>query len=172
VSAARLTFYRSNWYLAAWCHRSDDLRVFSIDRIADAEVVPAAAQTVPDALLEKRLSSGYGIFEGEADQVARLRFSAAAARWVADEPWHPRQKHQRLPDGELLLEVPFRHAVELQMDILRYGAEVEVLGPPALRAQVAKQLRAASQRYGDGDGTFKRPAAPSVRVRRPRRKKG
>ena len=173
VSPARLTFYRSNWYLAAWCHHSDDLRVFSIDRIADAEIVPAAAHAVPEALLEKRLSSGYGIFEGEADQVARLRFSAAAARWVADEPWHPQQKHERLPDGGLLLKVPFRHAIELQMDILRYGAEVEVLGPPALRAQVAKELRGASRRYrGDGEATLK-PTAPSpVRARRPRRKRG
>jgi proteasome accessory factor C len=170
LSPARLTFYRSNWYLAAWCHRSDDLRVFSLDRIAQAQRLPTAALQVPDVLLEKRLSSGYGIFEGEADQTAVLRFSPDSARWVADEPWHPRQRSQRQPDGSLIIEVPFRHAVELQMDILRYGDGVEVLGPPMLREQVGKELRAAARRYrGDGGvsaGTRRR--TPGSRARRPR----
>lgn len=170
LSPTRLTFYRNNWYLAAWCHQSDDLRVFSIDRIAKAESAGKPALQVPDTLLEKRLSSGYGIFEGEADQVAVLRFSAAAARWVADETWHPRQKSQRLPDGGLRLEVPFRHAVELQMDILRYGADVEVLAPPPLREQVARELRAAARRYRGGaedTGISLKLSAPPVR-RKPR----
>ena len=175
VSPARLTFYRSNWYLAAWCHRSDDLRVFSIDRIARAEAAAAAALQVPDLLLEKRLSSGYGIFEGEADQLAVLRFTKEAARWVADEPWHPRQRQQRLPDGGLLLEVPFRHAVELQMDILRYGAAVEVLGPPLLREQVAAELRAAGRRYRGGAGATVEAVAEKtaeVSAGTPRRRRG
>ena len=167
LSPARLTFYRSNWYLAAWCHRSDDLRVFSIDRIAQAQRTPTAALQVPDVLLEKRLSSGYGIFEGEADQVAVLRFSPESARWVADEPWHPRQKLLRQPDGGLILEVPFRHAVELQMDILRYGDAVEVLGPPMLRQQVAEELRAAARRYrGDGGEVARIVAPPADRPAR------
>ncbi|MFM7707302.1 MAG: helix-turn-helix transcriptional regulator, partial [Gammaproteobacteria bacterium] len=167
LSPARLIFYRSNWYLAAWCHRSDDLRVFSIDRIASAERIAAAALQVPDLLLEKRLSSGYGIFEGEADQIAVLRFNADAARWVADEPWHPRQRIRRSPDGTLLLEVPFRHAVELQMDILRYGAAVEVLAPPMLREQVAQELRSAARRYrGEGE------AVAELSAGTPRRKPG
>ena len=34
------------------------------------------------------------------------------------------------------------------MNILKYGAEVEVLGPPALRDEVADALRAACGVYG------------------------
>lgn len=33
------------------------------------------------------------------------------------------------------------------MDILKYGAEVEVLAPADLRAKVAKRLRAAAEQY-------------------------
>jgi predicted DNA-binding transcriptional regulator YafY len=68
----------------------------------------------------------------------------------------------------LILEVPFRHAVELQMDILRYGDGVEVLGPPMLREQVAKELRAAARRYrGDGGvSADTRRRKPGLRARR------
>ena len=33
------------------------------------------------------------------------------------------------------------------MEILKYGAEVEVLGPPELRERVAQSLAAAARRY-------------------------
>lgn len=147
VSPLRLTFYRSNWYLAAWCHRTNDLRIFSLDRIASAEVTPLPAHALPEPELETRLGTAYGIFEGQADQVAKLRFSSTLARWVADEEWHPDQQVELLPDGELILHVPYRHATELAMDVLRYGPDVEVLAPPALRRHVATLLAQAAATY-------------------------
>jgi predicted DNA-binding transcriptional regulator YafY len=52
------------------------------------------------------------------------------------------------PDGSYVLEVPYSQEPELVMDILKYGHEVEVLQPPALRRQVAKELAAAAAVYG------------------------
>jgi predicted DNA-binding transcriptional regulator YafY len=148
VSPLRLTFYRSNWYLAAWCHRSSDLRIFSVDRIASAEGTPVPCHAPPDADVEQRLSTAYGIFEGTADAVAKLRFSATIARWVADEQWHPDQRLEHRPGGEVVLHVPYRHATELVMDVLRYGGDVEVLAPVELRQAVAKAHAAGAALNG------------------------
>ena len=52
-----------------------------------------------------------------------------------------------LPDGGYELKVPYSQPQELVMDILKYGPEVEVLGPPALRDQVAAALETAAARY-------------------------
>jgi predicted DNA-binding transcriptional regulator YafY len=43
--------------------------------------------------------------------------------------------------------VPYSEDYELTMDILRYGANVEVLAPDDLRSRVAEQLQAAAKRY-------------------------
>ena len=43
--------------------------------------------------------------------------------------------------------VPYSADYELTMDILRYGANVEVLAPEGLRRRVEEQLRAAANRY-------------------------
>jgi predicted DNA-binding transcriptional regulator YafY len=147
VSPQRLTFYRSNWYLAAWCHVRSDLRVFALDRVITADLTPIPAHMLAAKTLDARLSTGYGIFEGEADAVAVLKFTAESARWVADEEWHPQQRQERLEDGGLLLHIPYRHATELSMDIQRYGAEVEVLSPPELRKLVADSLARAATQY-------------------------
>jgi proteasome accessory factor C len=150
VSPLRLTFYRSNWYLAAWCHRSDDLRIFSIDRIATATSTPVPCQVPEGADVEGRLSTAYGIFEGAANATAKLHFDALPARWIADEQWHPDQRLEPQPDGSLVLYVPYRHATELVMDVLRYGGDVEVLEPPELRKAVAEAHAAGARKNGVG----------------------
>jgi hypothetical protein len=38
VSPQRLVHYRDNWYLDAWCHMRDGLRIFALDRMLGTEV--------------------------------------------------------------------------------------------------------------------------------------
>ena len=93
------------------------------------------------------LESSYGIFSGKADKRARLRFTPKQARWVASEQWHPQQVSSFAKDGSYLLEFPYSNDGELIMDILKYGADVEVLGPAALRRKVKARLEAAAKHY-------------------------
>jgi predicted DNA-binding transcriptional regulator YafY len=147
VSPLRLTWYKSNWYLDAWCHLRGDLRSFSLDRIAAPMRVNEAAQVIDDATQTRHYASAYGIFAGLARREAVLRFSADAARWVADERWHSAQRGHFTLDGGYELAVPYGNPTELVMDILKYGAEVEVVAPDDLRALVKTRLAAALARY-------------------------
>ncbi len=147
LSPQRLVFYRGNWYLDAWCHLRKDIRSFALDGLRQAVLLEKPAKNVAEAELDEVLASGYGIISGRKLDRAVLRFSATAARWVAAEEWHPKQKARTEADGSYLLEFPYNDDQELVMDILRHGPEVEVLAPPALRERVAGQLRGALKRY-------------------------
>ncbi|MEN8133321.1 MAG: WYL domain-containing protein, partial [Pseudomonadota bacterium] len=147
VSPQRLVHYRDNWYLDGWCHLRNGLRSFSIDAIKTAEILNRKTKPVAEQTLKKVLESSYGIFSGKADQRARLRFTPKQARWVASEQWHPKQLSRYDKDGSYLLEFPYHNDGELIMDILRYGDDVEVLGPAALRRKVKQRLEAAAARY-------------------------
>ena len=147
VSPQRLAHYRDNWYLDGWCHLRKGLRSFAVDRVRDAQELDEAADAVADAELDKHFASAYGIFAGKANKTAVLRFSAERARWVADERWHPEQVGQYLTDGRYELRIPYRDDRELVMDILKHGAEVEVVEPEALRRTVADRLADALARY-------------------------
>jgi predicted DNA-binding transcriptional regulator YafY len=147
VSPQRVVRYRGCWYLDAWCHRVDGLRSFAVERIAEPTLLPTAALDLPDAVLDAHFADAYGIFAGRAGQTAVLRFSPRRARWVADEVWHPRQEATFLDDGSYELRIPYGRSDELIQDILRLGAEVEVLEPPDLRAEVIQRLTEAADRY-------------------------
>jgi len=149
ASPQRLIHYRNTWYMDAWCHKNNDLRRFALDAMAEVQVSDEKAKEVALSTVAKTLDGGYGIYAGNKLQWARLRFSALAAQWVAREQWHPDQQLHTLEDGRIELKLPFVDMVELSMDILRHGPEVEVLEPTALRDEVHKQLRLALATYAD-----------------------
>lgn len=147
VSPQRLIYYRNNWYLDAWCHSREDIRSFSVDAIHQAQLLSIPAKNVKDSELDKVLAGGYGIFSGKKLTMAKLRFTPERARWTALESWHPKQRCKTEADGSYILEFPFSDDRELIGDILKFGPDVEVLGPQTLRSRVAEKLRASILQY-------------------------
>jgi predicted DNA-binding transcriptional regulator YafY len=148
ISPQRLIHYRENWYLDAYCHVREGLRSFAVDAIREAVLRDTRAKEVPKAELDEHMATGYGIFAGRDVVWATLKFTALAGRWVSAQMWHPGQRAHIEKDGSYVLEIPYSDDRELVMEILRYGADVEVLEPAALRKRVRDSIRKAAQRYG------------------------
>ena len=147
VSPQRLVYYRDQWYVDAWDEAAGGLRTFAVDRIDAAEALDSRSRDVEEKELDRALTSGYGIFAGRATNEARLIFTAERAQWVADETWHPNQTGRKLPDGRYELTVPYADHRELMGEILRHGAEVEVVAPKELVDAVGVVLKRAAGRY-------------------------
>ncbi len=144
LSPQRLTHYRDNWYLDAWCHDRNALRTFALDRISHIEVQKAADKEVKSLTnqeLDKYYSQTFGIFGGEIQDVAKLKFTPHRSQWVSAEIWHHQQQGTWLDDGSYLLEIPYGNDLELIGDILKYGDQVEVLAPEILRNKVRSQVQ-------------------------------
>ena len=147
ISPQALVHYRDNWYLDAWCHLRKAIRSFGMDAMEDAELLNEPACDVDTDDMRKVTQSSYGIFAGQPIAWAVMRFTEHRAQWVEGELWHPQQLTTREPDGSYLLKVPYSDDRELLGDILRFGADVQVLEPPELRAKVQTTLLDAVKRY-------------------------
>lgn len=147
VSPQRLTQYRNSWYLDAWCHQAEGLRSFALERIRQQQVVDEPAREVSENELSAHFDRSYGIFSGPGEHTADLRFTPEMSRWVAEEIWHADQQGAFDDQGCWRLKVPFSSARELVMDILRYGADVEVIAPDFLRQLVAQAAAATASQY-------------------------
>jgi predicted DNA-binding transcriptional regulator YafY len=147
ISPQELVHYRDNWYVDAWCHLRKGIRSFGLDAIENVKILDVAAHEVDTTELRKVTQASYGIFSGQPTGWAVLRFTAHRAQWVESEVWHPEQITAVEPDGSYLLKVPYSDDRELLGDILRFGADVQVLEPKELRAKVQKTLLEAVGKY-------------------------
>lgn len=147
ISPQQLVHYRDNWYVDAWCHLREGLRNFAIDAIQECEILEEDTLEVETKKIKDEVESGYGIFGGQATEWAKLKFSSNKARWISREEWHPEQKSYTEQDGSYILEIPYSDTRELMADILRHGADVEVISPSSLRHEILAVIQKMKNRY-------------------------
>ena len=83
VSPQRLLYYRGNWYLVAYCHTRKEIRTLALDRIKETHPLKEPCSELEESELKRHFGQSYGIFSGEAEETAILRFTKERARWVA-----------------------------------------------------------------------------------------
>ncbi len=138
------------------------LRSFSIDAIQVLAITGEPTIEVDEAELNRELECGYAIFSGAATRQAVLRFSPQLARWVSRKTWQPQQQSEY--DGRrYILRLPHSQDTELVMDVLKHGAEVEVLESPELRARVKQRIDAMRDLCA-GTESARRPGCLSKQV--------
>lgn len=141
LSPQQLIHYRDNWYVDAWCHLRQGVRSFSVDAIESAEILEIPAREMDLLAMRQQLDGGYGIFAGTPRDWAELHFGPQRAAWVKHEIWHRLQQGELHADGSYTLRVPYADERELLGDILRFGADVQVMAPASLRQQVLEQAQ-------------------------------
>jgi predicted DNA-binding transcriptional regulator YafY len=133
ISPLHLLLYLGNWHLIAYCHSRNDLRDFVLSRVTEMEIL---ANLVSEELLardiKQMIDKHYGIFlQGEEKQV-RVRFHGHSVGIVRDQLWFAGQQVTEDKDT-LILSFPVTDYREVLGDILRFGADAEVLEPVEFR---------------------------------------
>ncbi len=140
ISPQTLVHYRDNWYVDAFCHLRNELRVFSLARIVSLEITDQRADEIERETLRNHFGASYGIFAGKAQHTAKLRCFPEVAREISLQQWHPEQIGEWEGD-DYLLSFPYSNPKELIGDILRYTPNIYVEAPVALRKAVQEKLR-------------------------------
>jgi len=147
VSPLRLTSYKNAWYLDAWCHLREDIRLFALEQIQAVNIDIEAARAVPTATLKAHYADSYGIFSGAMKDTAVIKINTQQAPWTRFEHWHSKQHIERMDETHILLHVPFNDARELIADVMRLGTAAEITAPDTLRREFHQQLQQVMRQY-------------------------
>jgi len=125
------------FYLIAWCVLADDWRRFRCDRVLDASMHDDGYELRTDVPVVRDRGDLFEPPREGVDEVT-IRFSPVISRWVLER--YP--EAQDCGDG--YAEVTFKTASVdwLVRTVLQYGAEAEVIGPPAYREAVRRAVGA------------------------------
>jgi proteasome accessory factor C len=128
------------WYLAAYCHRAEDQRLFRVDRIrAVRRTGDHFEPRSPPVVGREDDPDDVGALvyhPGPDDERVTLRLAPEVA-WVLDSLPYEKRKPER--GGRERVVVPVSGAAFLERLLLRLGPAAEVVAPPS-----ARELRAAA----------------------------
>ncbi len=125
------------------------LRTFKLERVVAAEILDSSYAIPEDFDPYEFLSSAWGVMD-ELEVEIRLRFSPEVATRVKESVWHHSQQVRDTPDGGCELTMRVGGIREIRIWVLGWGADVEVLEPPALRDEVREHARRMRELYGEG----------------------
>lgn len=124
--------------------------VYRLSRIRQPSLTSKSYEIPEDFHPLRFLSSAWGIMPGEPVRV-ELFFSPAVRNRVAEEYFGTLlEPTVTLHSGHTRVVLSVGGWLELVPWVLGWGAEVEVVSPPELRAQVADAVRRSAEMYGPG----------------------
>ena len=147
VEPHHLQHYMASWVLTAWCRKRRDWRKFYLARMTDLQVLTESYEPRPASQWRPLLESSFGLFQGARTVPVTLRFCPFRARWIRHQHWHPDQCLTEQPDGCLELTVPVSDFREIKMQIMQFGADVEVIAPEELRREIEAEIAKMNHLY-------------------------
>ncbi len=138
IDPYHLRYHQGVWYLIAFCHFRNEVRVFALDRIRSYKETGAAFEIPEGFSLEDFLKHSMGIEIGTVPIEVAVRFDAYQARFIRDQIWHSSQEIEDLSDGSIILKLTVSGLGELKRWIMFYGQHAEVLHPESLREEIAQ----------------------------------
>lgn len=141
VDPLRVESSDADWYLRAWCHTREALRVFRIDRITRASAADVAAvHRASDVRLPSTLFDS-----ASADIEVAVEFPADIRSTVAD--YLGGATGPADDDDMIRATIRVEHFHGLKRLVAGLGGALQVLGPPQARAAVADWARDGLSRY-------------------------
>ncbi|BBO67681.1 WYL domain-containing protein [Desulfosarcina alkanivorans] len=147
VEPHHLQYYNASWVLVGRCLLRDRWRKFYLARMDRVTDTRETFTPRPAEQWRHRVEGAFGIFQGGRAVDVILRFTPFRARWVREQDWHPAQRMVPLDDGSLELRLPVADFREIRMKILQFGADVVVVAPEALRAEIREEVRRMGEMY-------------------------
>jgi predicted DNA-binding transcriptional regulator YafY len=134
-------------YLIGWDETRAAIRTFKLERIEAVALTAESFEPPPEGSIEETFGAAWDIIADQPAVEVVLRFSPTIAARVAETRWHPSQRLEPRPDGGLTWRARVSGTLEIRSWILGWGADVEVLGPPELRAEIGAIVQAAGDAY-------------------------
>ncbi len=138
-----LAIYQSSIYvIAVETGRDEDkepeerLRHWKLDRFTKADALDDWFKPDEDIDLQEHLGQSVGIFSGDKTTEYTIRLTASAARWIQEDPWHPKQELLQQPDGSFLLKIQAYQDTEVIQKVMFLGTEAEIIAPPRCRKAI------------------------------------
>ena len=142
-----LKIFRQRWYVTGRNVEENRVKTYALDRISSLNILPEVFEPDPSFDAEEYVRYLFGIVssKGEPRRIA-LRTDSRQAKYFRALPLHHTQE-EAVHDAYSIFYYKMKITDDLVSELLSYGARIEVLEPPELRARLLSDLTEALKHY-------------------------
>lgn len=146
ASPYRIICQKGSWYMFGFCHKNNEMRIFSLSRMQNIELLDGTFEIPKDFDIKKYIDPNFGIWTNtEKPEKIELLFSRDVNTLILERTWHKNQTARQQPDGSVYLSFETNQRQEIMHWIQSFGKEVKVLAPADLAAEIkAEALKVAA----------------------------
>ena len=143
-----IKLYHRRWYLLAR-PGSGDFRIFSLDRIREAEITEETFLIDPEFDAEAYFSDCFGVVRDENMKPEKIVIRAFGTEcdYLRDLPLHHSQREIANTEDYTDFELYLRPTLDLQGQILSRGSRLKVFSPQSLADKISQTLQEAAALY-------------------------
>lgn len=131
--------YHNRWYVFGFEEYWNDFRIYGLDRITEIKPEPGKKFKEPSTPPKAYFRNIIGVtkFEDTEPEKIRLKFSKQQAPYILSQPLHESQLVEEANEEFTIITLNVHNSPELEILLLGWGSEVEVLEPEQLRKNIA-----------------------------------
>jgi len=142
VDPMRLVAVAGRWYVEAWCHRAEGVRLFRLDRVVTVDVLDVDGTPPPEAVSR---DADEALFTPSPDDLVVTLDLAPGSRWVAE--YYPVEDAEERADGWLRVRLRTANPDWVPRLVLRLGGGARIVTPDDIAERLVRTASAALAGY-------------------------
>lgn len=138
--------FRGEWYIVAYCHLRQSIRMFAFSRIAHARTTKEKFVTPEDFGFERFIGDHFGVITGSKKHTIRVRFTGKCAVYAKERQWQPDQVLSE-DKGDTIIEFQTTHTLEVMRWVLSWGSCAKVEGDKEFAEIIKNELSTTLNNY-------------------------
>lgn len=141
--------FRQRWYLVGNSVYEDIIRIYSLDRVLEAQLTDEPFKYPKNFSPEVYFSGCFGVIRNDGIEVetVKLRVNVNQANYLRSLPLHPSQEETERNADYSIFTLHVRPTFDFQQELLWNGDTLEVLEPLWLREEIAGVVKRMGEMY-------------------------
>lgn len=141
--------YFNRWYVFGYEEYWDAFRIYGLDRITEIKPEPGKKFKEPSISPKEYFRNIIGVtrFEDSEPKQIRLKFSKQQVPYILSQPLHESQLVEETTDDHTIISLNVHTSPELEILLLGWSSEVEVLEPLELQKKIRNMHLEAINKY-------------------------
>ena len=141
--------FRQRWYLVGNSVYEGKIRIYSLDRVLEAQLTDEPFSYPKDYSPEVYFEGCFGVIRGDGSgiETVKIKVSANQANYLRSLPLHPSQKETERNADHSIFTLQVRPTFDFQQELLWNGDALEVLEPLWLRQELAGTVKRMWNHY-------------------------